>query len=327
MSSSKKRRVVVTDYTFPDLDSERAAAQAHGADFESFQCSTEQEVKEAVEGADVALVQFAPMTGAAISGLAPGAGIVRYGIGFDNIALEAAFARGHEVGYVPDYCTAEVADHAAAMLLAALRKLPQLDASVRSGDWKAVAVAKPMKPFAETTVGFLGLGRIGTLVLARLKAFGFRFLVSDPQVDAERAAQLGAQSVDRDTLLRQADALSLHAPATPETTHAINAQTLRAMKPGAVIVNTARGRLIDEPALAEALCAGVIGGAALDVFEDEPLPSDSALRAAPNLILTPHAAWYSDAAIVRLQELAAADIGRILAGQGPRCPVPGSPLR
>lgn len=327
MNKDKKKRVVITDYTFPKLEAERAAAEAQGAQFEAFQCRSEQDVCAAVKGADVAVVQFAPLTAAAIAGLAPGAGIVRYGIGYDNIDLAAAFERGHEVGYVPDYCTAEVADHTTALLLAALRKLPQLDASVRAGDWQAVAVAKPLKPFAQTVVGFLGLGRIGHLVLARLKAFGFHFLVSDPMLDAAHAKELGVQSVDRDTLFRQADVLSLHVPATPQTEHAISAQSLRTMQPSAVIVNTARGRLIDEAALAQALREGVIGGAALDVFEAEPLPTDSPLRDAPNLILTPHSAWYSDAAIVRLQELTADDIGRILAGQGPRCPVPGSPQR
>ena len=325
--SRKKKRVVVTDYTFPDLAAERAAAEQQGAEFIACQCKSPQEVERAVQGADVALVQFAPLTRQAIAGMAEGAGIIRYGIGYDNIDLAPAFERGFAVGYMPDYCTEEVADHTACLVLASLRKLPQLDASVRAGDWNAVAVAKPIKPSGETTIGFLGMGRIGSLVLARLQPFGFRFLVSDPQVNAEHAAQMGATKVDRETLFRQADVLSLHAPATAETTHAINAQTLRTMKPNAMIINTARGQLIDEAALAEALVSGMIGGAALDVFEAEPLPPHSPLRASPNLILTPHAAWYSDRSIVRLQELAAIDIEQLLSGHAPRRPVPGSPAR
>ncbi|HBP28060.1 C-terminal binding protein [Advenella sp. FME57] len=325
--SRKKRRVVVTDYTFPDVAAERAAAEQLGAEFIACQCKNPQEVVRAVKGADVALVQFASLTAQAIAGMAEGASIIRYGIGYDNIDLASAFDRGFAVGYMPDYCTEEVADHTASLVLAALRKLSQLDASVRAGDWNAVAVAKPIKPSGETTIGFLGMGRIGSLVLARLLPFGFRFLVSDPQVNAERAAEMGVTSVDREALFRQTDVLSLHAPATAETTHAINAQTLRTMKPNAIIVNTARGQLIDEAALAEALASGVIGGAALDVFETEPLPPQSALRAVPNLILTPHAAWYSDTSIVRLQELAAIDIERLLSGLAPRRPVPGSRIR
>ncbi|MGO3123558.1 MAG: C-terminal binding protein [Advenella sp.] len=323
--SRKKRRVVVTDYTFPDVAAERAAAEQLGAEFIACQCKNPQEVVRAVKGADVALVQFASLTAQAIAGMAEGASIIRYGIGYDNIDLASAFDRGFAVGYMPDYCTEEVADHTASLVLAALRKLSQLDASVRAGDWNAVAVAKPIKPSGETTIGFLGMGRIGSLVLARLLPFGF--LVSDPQVNAERAAEMGVTSVDREALFRQTDVLSLHAPATAETTHAINAQTLRTMKPNAIIVNTARGQLIDEAALAEALASGVIGGAALDVFETEPLPPQSALRAVPNLILTPHAAWYSDTSIVRLQELAAIDIERLLSGLAPRRPVPGSRIR
>lgn len=321
----QRRRVVVTDYTFPDLAREQAAAEADGTEFVACQCKTADEVAKAVAGATVAIVQFAPLGADAIAGMAPGGGIVRYGIGYDNIDLPSAFARQLPVGYVPDYCTAEVADHTASLVLASLRKLLQLDASVRAGDWAAVAVAKPIKPFDETVVGFLGLGRIGSLVLARLAPFGFRFLLADPQLSDARAAELGATRVDIATLFRDADVLSLHAPATPETTQVVNAKNLATMKPGALIVNTARGKLVDEAALADALVRGVIGGAALDVFETEPLPADSPLRSAPNLLLTPHAAWYSDAAIVKLQELVAGDITRLLKGQPPRCPVPGSP--
>jgi len=324
-TSKTRPRVVVTDYTFPDLTLEKAAAESLGAEFVACQCKTAEEVTHAVAGATVAIVQFAPLTADGIAGMAAGGGIVRYGIGYDNIDLPSAFGRSLPVGYVPDYCTAEVADHTAALVLASLRKLPQLNAAVRSGGWAAVAVAQPIKPFAESVVGFLGLGRIGSLVLARLQPFGFRFLVADPQLDDARASALGATRVDIATLFREADVLSLHAPATPKTTHVVNAKNLAAMKPDAVIVNTARGKLVDEAALADALTRGVIGGAALDVFETEPLPADSPLRGAPNLMLTPHAAWYSDAAIVKLQELVAGDITRLLGGQPPRCPVPGSP--
>ncbi|HYG43331.1 MAG TPA: C-terminal binding protein [Bordetella sp.] len=322
--SSTTPRVVITDYTFPNIDQERAAAEQHGGALFTFQCKTAEEVAKAVEGADVVLVQFAPLTEAAIAGMAENAGIVRYGIGYDNIDVPAAVRRDFSVGYIPDYCTAEVADHTASLILASLRKLQQLDASVRNDDWNAVATARPMMPFGDITVGFLGLGRIGGSVLARLKAFGFRFLVADPQLDAAQAEALGAVCVDRDALFAQSDIISLHAPATAETTHIVNAARIATMKKHAVIVNTARGKLIDEAALADALVAGSLGGAALDVFDTEPLPPTSPLRSAPNLILTPHAAWYSDAAIVRLQELAAADIARLLSGREPRCPVPES---
>lgn len=318
------RRVVVTDATFPDVAREEAAARAAGASFERHACKTAEEVAAAVRGADVAVVQFAPLTRAAIEGLAPGATAIRYGVGYNNFDLSALNDHGVKAAYVPDYCTAEVADHTAASLLALLRKLPALDASVRRGDWAAVAVAKHLKSFSETTVGFLGFGRIAQEVAARLAPFGFRFLAHDPYFTGSFPR---LTLTDLPTLLAQSDALTLHAPATPETTGIINATTLAQMKPTAVLVNTARGDLIDEPALAAALAQGKLAGAALDVFQTEPLPADNPLRQAPNLLLGPHAAWYSDVAVDRLQSLVADEITRALTGQGVRKPIPGSTAR
>jgi len=167
-------RVVVTDYTFPDLAQEKAAATAAGADFEAFQCKSAADVAAAVAGADVAVVQFAPFGPDAARAVRPGSTVIRYGVGYNNIDLPPARAAGLRLGYVPDYCTNEVADHTVAAALSLLRKLPQLDASVRRGDWAAVKIAKPMKPFSQTVFGFFGLGQIGRAVLARLRGFGQR---------------------------------------------------------------------------------------------------------------------------------------------------------
>lgn len=314
-------RVVVTDYTFPMLEQEEAAARAAGAEFAAHQCRTAEEVAAAVEGADVALVQFAPFGTKAAAALNPGATVIRYGVGYDNIDLSAARSHNLKVGYVPDYCADEVAEHTVAAALAMLRKLAALDASVRRGEWAAAKVCRPMKPFADTVFGFFGLGQIGRSVLRRLGGFGFRFIASDPVLLAADAEALGVRQVDADELLRQADILCLHAPATPDTIGFFNAERLATMQPHAVIINSARGQLIREDDLADALARGTIGGAALDVFAVEPLPADSPLRAAPNLMLTPHAAWYSDSAIQRLQCLVAEDVTRALRGEGPRKPV------
>jgi D-3-phosphoglycerate dehydrogenase len=314
-------RVVVTDYTFPMLEQEQQATRAAGAEFSAHQCRTAEDVAAAVQGADVALVQFAPFGAAAAAALKPGATVIRYGVGYNNIDLAAAQSHGLKVGYVPDYCADEVADHTVAAALTMLRKLPALDASVRRGEWAAAGVCRPMKPFAETAFGFFGLGQIGRSVLKRLAGFGFRFIASDPGLLEADAAKLGVRLVDAGTLLREADILCLHAPATPQTTGFFNAARLATMQPHAVIINSARGQLIDENDLADALVRGIIGGAVLDVFEVEPLPAGSKLRSAPNLLLTPHAAWYSDAAIDRLQALVAQDVTRALRGEGPRKPV------
>jgi D-3-phosphoglycerate dehydrogenase / 2-oxoglutarate reductase len=313
--------VVVTDATFPAVEAEEAAARERGASFRRAACRTADEVAEAVRGARVAVIQFAPLTRDAIAGLATGATAIRYGVGYDNFDVAGLREHGVKAAYVPDYCTDEVADHTAAMLLAMLRKLPQLDASVRAGEWKAVAVSKPLRPFVETTVGFLGFGRIAQGVRDRLAPFGFRIIAHDPWQEGKHE---GVRFVDLPTLLAEADVLSLHAPATETTRGVISGEALATMQPHAVIVNTARGDLIDEAALAEALSKGRIGGAALDVFGTEPLPADSPLRSAPNCLLAPHAAWYSDAAVARLQGLVAEEIGRALDGLPPRRPVPGT---
>lgn len=319
-----ERRVVVTDFTFPNLDRERAAAEAAGATFTAYQCKTADDVAKAIKGAAVAVVQFAPTDAQAIAGMAADGALIRYGIGFDNIDVNAANKYGLPVGYVPDYCPDEVADHSSAMLLALLRKLPAFDASMRAGEWAAVAVAKPMKPFADTLIGFFGFGQIGRAVHARLRGFGFRFAVADPALTAQMAKELDVQKLDADTLFRTADAVSIHAPVTPETRAYVNAERLATMKSHAVIVNTARGAVIDEAALAEALNKGLIGGAALDVFNTEPLPKDSPLRNARGLLMSPHAAWYSETAIGQLQTLVADDIANHLAGRPLRKLVPGS---
>ena len=315
------RSVVVTDYTFPDVSREEQAARSGGAEFAAHQCKTAEDVAQAVAGADVVAVQFAPFTEAAANAVASGATVIRYGVGYDNIDLDATTAKGLKVGYVPDYCPDEVADHTAAAALALLRKLMPLDASVRSGEWAAVKYAKPLKPFNETVFGFFGLGRIGRAVHDRLAGFGFRFIASDPMLSDDEAAELGVEKVDAGGLLRNADIISLHAPATAETTGYFNAERLAAMQPSAMLINSARGQLIDEADLAAALKQGTIAGAALDVFAVEPLPATSPLRDAPNLLMTPHAAWYSDAAIGRLQGLVAEDISRALRGEPPRRPV------
>lgn len=314
-------RAIVTDYTFPDLAQEQAAAE--GAEFAAYQCKTAEDVALAVAGADVAVVQFAPFGPAAAAAVKPGATVIRYGVGYNNIDLAACAAHGLKVGYVPDYCADEVADHTAAAALALLRKLPAMDASVRQGEWAAVKIAKPMKPFSQTNFGFFGLGQIGRAVLQRLRGFGFRFMAADPGLSAQDATELGVVLVDAETLLRKADILSLHAPATQLTTEYFNAARLATMQPHAMIVNSARGQLVNEADLADALTRGVIAGAALDVFHIEPLPADNPLRRAPNVLLSPHTAWYSEAAIHRLQELVAQDIARALRGEDPRKPVRG----
>ena len=318
------KRVIVTDAAFPALAAERAAAESRGAQFQAFSCRTAEDVAEAVQGADVIAVQFAPLGEAALRGVNPGCRLIRYGVGFDNIDIAAANRLALPAAYVPDYCTDEVADHAAALILSCLRKIGPFDRSVRRGEWAAAAVGRPIKPFGETSVGFLGFGRIGRAVRDRLAPFGFRFAFHDPMIGEQAALSLGGRAVGRDALFGACDLITLHAPATPATVGAVNAASIALMAPTAMVVNTSRGELVDEGALASALTEFRLGGAALDVFAREPLPPDSPLRDAPNLILSPHAAWYSDAAIAKLQAMVADEIARALDGLPPRRAIPGS---
>lgn len=314
-------KVVITDYSFPSIEIERGVLEPLGATVDGFQCKTESEVEAAVAGAHVVLTQFATVGAAAIRAMRPGGAIVRYGVGVDNVDLDAAASAGIAVANVPDYCVDEVADHTVALLLGLLRRVHALHASVLRGEWDAIGVAKPLKPFRDSSVGLVGIGRIGRAVVHRLRPFGFTFLAFDPFLGAAGADELGVTLLSLEELLPRADALTLHVPLTPDTHHLIDARGLRAMKPDAVLVNTARGGLVDNAALEAALRQGRPAAAALDVFEQEPLPESSGLRSLPNLVMTPHAAWYSDAALTKLQELAAEEGARALRGEALRCRV------
>jgi D-3-phosphoglycerate dehydrogenase len=316
------RRLVVTDMTFPDDDAEREVAAETGAEYRRFTCEDEQETIEAVRGANVALVNFAPVTGAVLAALAPSATVVRYGIGVDNVDLDAAARRGIRVANVPDYGSGTVADHAAAVLLALLRKLPEYHRRVAGGGWPAPSDLAPVVGLSSVTVGLVGTGRIGRALAARLAPFGMTVLGFDPYADADDLAAAGITACPFDELLRRSHAVSLHAPATEETHHLIDSAAIEQMPHGAVLVNTARGSLVDTDAVVAALRSGRLGGAGLDVVEGEPLSPDAELRRMHNLILTPHAAFYSEESVRRLQQLAAQEARRALLGEPLRCPVP-----
>ncbi|WP_309127319.1 C-terminal binding protein [Microbacterium sp.] len=241
--------------------------------------------------------------------------ISRLGIGYDMIDVAAATERGIAVANTPSYCVEEVAAHTIAMIMTQARGLPAYDASLRAGEWTPVA-ARPMavRP-SRTTVSVLGFGRIGSLVARGCRALGFRVLVADPYAPAQAIADAGCEPVAIDEAIAAADILTLHVPLTDDTRHLIDAASIGTMKKGVVIVNTCRGPLIDEAALVDALRSGRVGAAALDVYEVEPLAADAALRDAPNVLLTPHAAWYSPEALEDLPVHAAENVIGFLAGE------------
>lgn len=317
-----QQRVVVTDHNFMDVAPERAAAAAAGASFDVHQCRTAEDVRKAIAGADVVVVQFAPVDEPALASLKPNARLVRYGVGYNNIDVASARSLGHDVAYIPDYCVDEVADHTAALVLALVRQIIPLDTSVRKVTWNVIESAPGIRAPRNLTLGLLGLGRIGRATLARLAPYGFKIVIHDPALDNEAAAQLGARSVSLSDIFAESDVLVLHLPLTEATRHIVDRSKLDTMKHGSFIVNCSRGGLIDELALGDALESGRLAGAALDVFETEPLPPESYLRSVRNLIMTPHAAWYSDTALDKLQALAADELTRGLRGDPPRCRVP-----
>lgn len=314
-------RVVITDHAFGTLEQEEAMAHAEGAEFGAFQCVTEEETIEAVRGADAVIVNFAPITDAVLASLADGATVVRYGIGYDNVDLAAAARRGVQVANVPDYGTDVVADHAAAMALMLMRRIPEYNARIRADGWCRPATVGQIPSVGAATLGLVGLGRIAQAVATRFAAFGTRVVAYDPMVQAEVAASAGVALVDLDQLVAAADVVSLHAPVTDDTRHMINAALLAAFKPNAVLVNTSRGALIDEAALAAALKAEQLAWAGLDVFETEPLPQASPLWECDNVVFTPHAAYYSQQSQLALQRLASEEAARALRGEPLRCPI------
>ena len=315
----KRFKVVITDYDFGSTDLEQEEL-AELADLCAFQCRTEEEVIAAARDADALLVQYAPITARVLDSLPRCRVISRYGIGVDMIDLQAAAGRGIQVVNVPDYCIEEVSDHAVALILACVRKLPRLDAAVHRGRWDVLAVA-PVSRLRDCTVGLVGLGNIARRVAEKLKGFGCPLVGHDPYVRPEAAADLGVGLLGLPELLERADVVSLHAPLTPQTRHMIGEAELRRMKNTALLINTSRGPLIDEPALCRALEQGWIAGAGLDVLEHEPVSPDNLLLRLDNALLTPHAAFYSARALEDLQRLTARAVAQVLRGEPPRNPV------
>jgi D-3-phosphoglycerate dehydrogenase / 2-oxoglutarate reductase len=236
----------------------------------------------------------------------PGSGIVRYGVGVDTVDLQAATARGIRVANVPDYgADIEVSDQAAALTLALVRRVVSRHAQVVAGKWN-IGQSEPIYRIAGSTLGLIGFGRIARAYLSKMRAFGITdVLVHDPYVPAAELERLGVKHVDADEIFRKARIISLHAPATAENRHLVNERTLALMRPDACLINTSRGGLVDTAALAKALAEGKLFGAALDVLEVEPMPADSPLKSLPNVILSDHVGWYSEATVASLQEGAA----------------------
>jgi D-3-phosphoglycerate dehydrogenase len=306
--------IAVTDSVFPSLDPAKAALARLNPTYRMAKSVNADDIVAAARDADAVLVTYAKLTREVLTQFTRCKAIGRFGLGVDNIDLVAAKEKGMAVNYVPDYCIREVSDHAMALLLALIRKIPLSNKLVQSGRWEMPAVV-PIRRIEGTVLGLVGFGHIPRLVAPKAQAFGIRVIASDPYAKPEVFKTAGVESVDFDTLLQSSDYVSVHAPLLPATRGMMNAAAFAKMKKGAYIVNTARGPLIDEPALIAALDSGQIGGAGLDVVASEPLAKDSPLLGRDNVIISPHTAFYSIEALNELQTKCATDVARVLSGK------------
>jgi D-3-phosphoglycerate dehydrogenase len=262
------------------------------------------------------MTQFAPVNAMVIGAMTRARVIVRYGIGVDNVDLDAARARGIPVCNVPDYCIDEVADHTLAFILGATRQVVPHCLNVRAGEWRLAVKLEQMKTLRDLTVGVAGCGRIGHAVVHRLVPFGCRLLVFDPAVEAADIEAMGAHAVrSLADLLAGSDVVTLHCPSTAQTRRMINAYALALLRPGAILVNLSRGDLVDTDALVASLQSGRLAGAALDVCASEPIPAGHPLLSMANVILSPHIASASPRAVRALRESAARNVARAMRGE------------
>jgi len=312
--------IAVTDSVFPSLDPAKAALARLEPELRMAKSASADDILAVAREADAVLVTYAKLTGDILRQLKRCKAIGRFGLGVDNIDLAAAKEMGITVTYVPDYCLQEVSDHAMAMLLALARKIPYSNALVQAGRWEMPAVV-PIYRLEGRVLGLIGFGNIPRRVAPKAQAFGLNVITHDPFVSQEAAKLLGVDNVRFDQLLARSDFISVHAPLTAQTRGLLNAEALAKMKKGVLIVNTARGPLVDEQALVAALDSGQVGGAALDVLATEPPTKDSPLLGRDNVILSPHTGFYSVDALNELQTKCASDVARVLSGEQPVYPV------
>ena len=278
--------------------------------------TTEERVIQMAQGAVAILAVRANMSARVMDALPTLRVIGRYGIGVDNIDIEAATRRGIAILNAPGFCAREVAEHTLTFILASGRKLGFLDKSMRRGEWPRDK-ASPMRALFSQTLGLVGFGQIGREVARRAAACGMTVLACDPYLNSADAAGLEVRLVSLQELLRAADFISVHAPLTDKTRHLLGRSEFRQMKRTAYLINTSRGPLVDEAALIEALDAGWIAGAALDVFETEPLAHDSRLLQRDDVLVTPHTGGLSDEGQELLRHVVARAMADVLRGSWP----------
>lgn len=309
--------VATMGHRFPDASIEEEALHGTGIEVLYLGGLAKQEAVERAQHADAILlgISFA-LDAEALASLSHCRAVVRYGVGVDNVDLEAARSLGIVVCNVPHYGVEEVANHTLALLLLFARRLDIWPDAIKAGQWGSALPKVQMKRLSQSTLGVVGTGRIGRAVIERARPFWGRILASDPWVEPQEIMNLGATPASLDELLGGSDFITLHVPSTPETKDLLSADRLERVKTGAVIVNCSRGDVIDEAALSQRLQTGDLIGAGLDVFASEP-PSQESIMTLPNVWPTPHVAFLSTQSIKDLRRFAAEEAARILSGQQP----------
>ncbi len=303
--------VVVTDAETPDLPIEQAVVEGMGGKLVVGRCQTEQDVITLAREADAILYDYAPITAAVVRELKRCRVIVRYGVGLDRIDLAAATARGIEVRYLPGWSSEEVSDHTLALIFAVGRRLLPLDRWVRSGHWGYAGQRNPLR-ISGKNLGLVGFGAIARCVAQKARGIGMRVTACDPYVPPEVFAANDVVQATLQELLKDADIVSLHVPHSAATARMIGEAQFAAMKDGAILINTARGGVVDEPALVSALQSGKLSGAGLDVFAGEPPAADSPLFSMDCVVLTPHMACYSETSMDEMHRRAIGHVVDVL---------------
>ncbi len=323
---TERPKVVITDYDYGDVDIETAILTDAGADVVALQAKSEADLFGHARDCAAMMNQYARIGSATIDRMTRCRVIARYGVGVDIVDVAAASARNILVTNVRDYCTEEVADHAIALWLSLARRLFDYNRATHQGIWKWQS-GRPIHRFRGRTMGIVSFGKIGRAIAERARGFGVTIIAYDPFLSGEVAAAHAVELVDKPALLARSDYLLMQAPMTPETRHFLGEAEFAAMKPGAILVNTGRGPTVDNGALYKALTEGNLGAAGLDDTEEEPAkraswsPQDNPIFTLPNVVVTPHAAYYSEESIRAARETAASEVARVLTGHKPKYPV------
>lgn len=327
--SDKKPLVVMSDYDFEEKSLELIwkPLLSAGAKFKAYHCTSKSELLQVCGKASVLINEYLKPIDAEVMDAIPGCkAIVRTGIGVDTIDIQAASERGIMVVNIPAYCLDEVSDHAIALALALTRKLKRFDESVGHGDWN-FKVGRPIERIRGQTLGVIGYGKVSRRLRPKAEALGFQFVATDPFIDPYIAKADGVELIPLEALLARADVVSVHCPLNEDTKGLLGEKEFKKMKPTAILLNTARGPIVQYNALVYALQEGWIAGAGLDVQESEPLLAESPLKKMDNVFLTPHVAWYSEGSQIELLSSVGEETIRIIKGKRPLSVVNSSMLQ